>query len=214
MLDELSKKKLNSEQAYEVCRWLGEQIDLAKVANRKIPLPRPFSTGKMVTDRLVFFPGSFNPWHYGHRECLIKCPDGPIAIIPDRNPWKDVFESNPWDEISVIKEQVLRLEREDVFIDPAFLAKKEPNPTVTWLPHVNVQEKWLLMGDDLFLGLHRWQNFEKILECLTGIYVCPRLGNKVELTIQKESLLKIADLDIVFLEHHDYEDLSSTKLRK
>jgi nicotinate-nucleotide adenylyltransferase len=214
MRELLSKNDLTSEQAFALCEWLGNEIDLQNINGRSLDLPKPFHLSEPVKDEMILFPGSFNPWHLGHRECLVKCPKGPIAIIPDRNPWKEFSQENPWQDVCIIREQLLSFERDDIFIDPGFLAKVQTNPTVNWLPHINVEKKWLLMGDDVFLGLHRWHDYEIILKNLHGLYVCPRLGNKVELEIQRDSLLNEASLEVIFLNHHDYEDISSTELRR
>lgn len=214
MKEFLNKSILGPDRALELCRFIGDKIDLKNISGKKVDLPAPFALNEIILDKLIFFPGSFSPWHLGHSECIKKCPTGPIVIVPDRNPWKDIREMNPWDEICQIRIEIEKCERDDLFIDPRFLAKMEANPTSSWLPEVNVKKKWLLMGDDLFLGLHRWQDVQAILSCLTGIYVCPRQGNKKELEIQKKMILENSNnLEIVFLESHEYEHLSSTKLR-
>jgi nicotinate-nucleotide adenylyltransferase len=211
--DLINKNELTKDEGFLLCEMIGEEISLELISDRKVDLPFPFALKKPVSDRLIFFPGSFNPWHMGHLECLKGCPKGPIVVIPDRNPWKEVSDINPWDEVVELKEHLLQCDRDDIFIYPGFLALKEKNPTTNWLPQVNVKEKWLLMGDDLFLGLHRWNDIESILASLQGVYVCPRGANKIELQIQMESLQKIQNIEVIFLENHDYEGISSTKLR-
>ena len=42
-----------------------------------------------IEDEIIFFGGSFNPWHKGHTECIKLLPQGiPIVILPDNNPFK------------------------------------------------------------------------------------------------------------------------------
>ena len=213
MKELLDKKNLDEKEAFEVCSYISEQIDLLNVANHKVDLPVPFSPSQVVTDEIVFFPGSFNPWHEGHTACLKGCEDKPIFIVPDHNPWKEVRKKNPWHEVVHIKENIKSISDKNITIYPGFLVEGKKNPTSSWLPHVNVEKKWLLMGDDLFLGLHKWFEVDKLLSSLHGLYVCPRGESKEELNKQKENFQKNFNLEIVFLDHHEFEDLSSTQLR-
>lgn len=211
--DLINKPSISKSEGFLLCEEIGKEICLDNISGRVINLPAPFSLKNPIEDKLVFFPGSFNPWHLGHLECLKGCPKGPIVIIPDRNPWKEVSDINPWEEVLEIKKNIEECKRDDIFIYPGFLALKEKNLTSRWLPEVNVAQKWLLMGDDLFLGLHRWHDIESILKSLQGLYVCPRGANKTELQIQMKSLHELANIEVVFLENHAYEEVSSTKLR-
>jgi len=210
----LDQDNLDLETGVSVCRFIADHIDLLNVSHRKINLESPFSPQSIVKDEIVFFPGSFNPWHEGHLACLINCKNIPIVIIPDRNPWKEVRTQNPWDEVVSIKKNISRLTTQDIFIYPGFLTLNEKNPTSSWLPKVNVKKKWLLMGDDLFLSFHKWFEVQKIIDSLHGIFICPRGAHRDLLDLQKDKLLKMGDLEINFLDHHDFEGLSSTVLRE
>lgn len=213
MKDLLDKSYLEKEVAYSLCHYLSDKIDLFNISNHIIDLPTPFSFNCEIRDEIVFFPGSFNPWHQGHSACLEGCFDKPIVIIPDHNPWKDIREINPWSEVVHIKNKIMKLNKRNILIYPGFLIRDKKNPTSSWLPNVNVSKKWLLVGDDLFLEIHKWHQASLLFDSLYGLYVCPRAGDKNLLEKQKKELVDKYGLNIVFLEHHEYEELSSSKIR-
>mgnify|MGYP003688561581 CR=1 FL=1 len=66
----LGKKELKLEEAFSLCRWIGDQMDLPNIGGKSIKLPSPFSLSEPIDDTLIFFPGSFNPWHLCQREFL------------------------------------------------------------------------------------------------------------------------------------------------
>jgi nicotinate-nucleotide adenylyltransferase len=162
--------------------------------------------------RMTFFGGSFNPWHMGHRMCLDLCPMESLLVLPDNNPWKGPIDREcPW---QFFQQLAANLAETSYSLYPGFLALTAPNPTVHWLPLVNVTNKWLLVGDDTFLGLAKWKDTDKLLSSVEGMYVCPRLEGSSALEQNKEELLKMAPhLQFIFLGHHEYEHLSSTQLR-
>jgi len=169
-------------------------------------------------EEVLFFPGSFSPWHKGHSTCLKNAPDMPTVVIPDHNPWKEIRDTSPWQEVQAIWRDVLSMEKKSpVSLYLGFLSQQKKNPTVTWLPQVPVEKKWLLMGEDSFLNIHQWQNIEVLLNSLSGLVVCPRGQKQEEISRQREFIqrrLSGHSLDIKFLPPHPYEHLSSSTLRK
>ena len=166
-----------------------------------------------IHERAVFYGGSFNPWHEGHRACLDLCPDSPIIVVPDYNPWKDLKarEEGPWD---LIVDLYHELAGSPYSIYPGFLTCENVTPTVDWLPKINLENKYFLLGEDNFLKIHLWKNYQDLLNNLKGLYVCPRAADQKEIEIQSHRLRRdFPQLTISFQSHHDYEYYSSTHLR-
>jgi nicotinate-nucleotide adenylyltransferase len=204
---------LTDELACEVCSFLGGLHFLFGSSSYDLdesyaPFSRDYSNS---SDEVVLFPGSFSPWHSGHEACLKGHSKAHSVIIPDYNPWKEVRENSIWSELKSL--WVLALENKDVSIFSGFLAKKLKNPTVSWLPSVKVSKKWLLMGDDSFLSFNQWKDVDILIASLTGILVCPRLGNQADLQSQRDFIQSKSDIEIEFLAPHDFQELSSTQIR-
>lgn len=162
---------------------------------------------------LTFFPGSFYPWHQGHAQCLELCPEKHILVVPDANPWKDHFDKDRayWSEVL---ELAALLEKTPYAVYPAFIALGSANPTVDWLPRFHQQDKNLLMGADSFLHLHKWKHYEKLLANLKKIYVVPRELDFKMIEEQKKLLaLQVPALEVIVLEQHPFEHLSSRQIR-
>lgn len=161
-----------------------------------------------MKDSVTFFGGSFNPFHEGHRACLDLCPEKNILIVPDRNPFKDISET----DIFSLAE---KLKNTRYSLYPGFLIKQEKNPTSSWLPFVKLKEKNFLMGDDSFMDLLKWKNPELIIKALTKLYVVPRKFKKEEYRIIERQLLEWnPKLEVHYLAEHPYMNISSTELRK
>ena len=71
------------------------------------------------------------------------------------------------------------------------------------------------MGFDSFLDLDTWIQSEELLNLIDSIYVVSRLETESQRTeaLEKNARLN-PNLEITFLGRHDYEDLSSTEIRK
>ncbi len=164
-------------------------------------------------NEVIFYAGSFNPWHLGHEACLLNAEShGLILVMPDNNPWKEIERDEcQW---KYFKELCLKYENSPFCFYPGFMGMNEKNPTINWLPKVICPNKVLLMGDDSFLGILKWQNADLLLKHLTKILIVPRnvkdeiIFKEMEMVCQKFPWLKL-----LRLHHHDHEDLSSTKLR-
>ena len=165
-----------------------------------------------IEKEIVFFGGSFNPWHEGHSACITLCPSKNIIVIPDYNPWKNLNKDKDYwksflDILSVVR-------NDDVFVFPGFWGAEGPNPTNSWLGNTIFNTKSLLIGDDNFMSLLKWNNYEKVLNMLHYLYVVPRREDKETLLNKKADLLKIVPkLKINVLADHNHKNLSSTDLR-
>lgn len=169
----------------------------------------PWLLKEDISGEVVFYPGTFNPWHMGHRACLDLCPIQNIIVVPDFNPWKEGEErQRPWEHL---KDLLYRLSETKYSIYPGFLAKEEGNPTVDWFPNVSIEKKSLLIGDDSFLSFHKWKDVEELVPHIATLYVAPRGGDSKEIESQ---IQRFPNLKVVLLDHHEFEDVSSTDLRR
>ncbi len=169
---------------------------------------------------IVFFGGSFNPWHSGHGSCLsLMDKDKLIIVMPDHNPFKDVTkEENRFSSLTDIKKE-LKIRPENTYLFEGFIQDANHNPTHNWLRQVKDSfpnlKLSLLMGFDSFMSIDKWIEAKQIIKDTSCIYVASRLDNK-EARQSQYYLLKSMDSDIEvdFIGHHDYEHLSSTEIRK
>ena len=175
----------------------------------------PFKIKIPEDHEIIFFGGSFNPWHKGHESCL-KLLNKPLNtfIVPDNNPRKEVQSSEcSWKRYQDLKKKIPF----QYPIYPGFWSSSSPNPTSSWLPQIKKTlpkvRLSLLMGFDSFLTIHEWIDAQKLLESLSKIYVASRLDNKELRDKQSQYLKSHYQIELIFLGHHEYEDISSTKLR-
>lgn len=166
----------------------------------------------------VFFGGSFNPWHKGHQACLDLLPkDLTCFILPDRNPQKQITPLEPvFTTISLIAK--IKFGKHH-FISPSFLLQEEKNPTVDWMAKVRElypeKKLSLLMGFDSFESLPSWIRFEELLKNVNQLYVVSR-QEKDEKRVHLEQYFNslLPELQIRYLGRHEFENLSSTDLRR
>lgn len=173
---------------------------------------------KNSCEEWVFYGGSFNPWHKGHQACINLLPDDKCClIIPDRNPYKDLREVSP---VSAILEISTKARfKKNQFLVPTFLLENKKNPTVDWveklkeeLPTLKIS---LLLGFDSFAALDSWTRASDLLPKLHALYVVSRLEGDQERYLALDKIhARAPHVDIVFLGKHDFEDVSSTEIRK
>lgn len=170
------------------------------------------------SEEIIFYGGTFNPWHKGHLECLKKAPtDNPSVVIIDNNPQKDLEKRQL--DIETIKSEISSLGRSNIFIDTTQMNKKIPNPTSHWVKDLKDSKPGLrislLMGFDSFSSIDTWIDVEELLNNLHCLYIVSRNDDSIVTDQQVKNLASIApNLKLNFLGHHDYEHLSSTDLRK
>lgn len=175
-------------------------------------------TFKLDTDEWVFFGGSFNPWHQGHQACLNLLPkDKTCFIVPDRNPQKEFRVLSP--VASVLEISACAKIKPYQYIVPTFLLSDKKNPTVEWVERLKdlypTQKVSLLMGFDSFSQLKTWIRSEDLLPKLHTLYVVSRLEDDED---RRQALDEVhargSNLNVVFLGKHEFENVSSTDLRK
>lgn len=168
---------------------------------------------------LIFFGGSFNPWHSGHSSCLTLAPTShPIIVIPDHNPFKELTPAlTKKSTAKDIQGELDKIETTTCLFEH-FLNSNKKNPSHVWIEEVSKSfpEKniSLLMGFDTFISIDRWIAAKDVLNSLHSIYVASRLDDE---KIKKEQVRILKEINplikIKFIGHHDYEELSSTQLR-
>jgi nicotinate-nucleotide adenylyltransferase len=130
----------------------------------------------------LFF-GSFNPVHAGH----LILANYMAEYTPLEEVWMVVSPHNPLKDKASLLHQQKRLNLVDVAIEPYSAIRSSnieftlplPSYTVNTLAHL--KEKYpqhtfsLIMGQDNLATLHKWKNYEVILQH-HKIYVYPRHG--------------------------------------
>ena len=161
--------------------------------------------------------GTFNPIHVGH----LIIANHMVEFSDLDEVWFVVTPHNPHKKKKTLLEDHHRLAMVRIAVeeDPKLQASNvefdlpQPNYTVNTLVHL--EEKYpeknfsLIMGEDNLKSLHKWKNYEVILERYS-IYVYPRIseGNTPLHPSRGEKLpqIKIVDAPII--------ELSSTFIRK
>lgn len=214
------KADLSEAEALELFRFIKDNHKVFNLEPKSSSL-EGFPFEFEAKGKVVLFPGSFSPWHEGHEACVRNLPDDSLVVVmPDHNPWKEVREGSLWQETKEIWQALGKIQDDcpqlHISLYLGFLGLKQKNPTITWLRNVTPKEKWLLMGEDTFLNLHRWTHGDEVLMELDGLYVCPRAKPQEKVLEQKEFLIKEFNsaLKIEFLAPHKYEHYSSTWLRE
>lgn len=171
-------------------------------------------------NEIVFFGGTFNPWHSGHSSCLkLMDEQKHIIVLPDHNPFKDLtLHSERFSTLEDIAQE-LKIRPNKTYLYDSFLTEDNQNPTHQWLRDVRKvfpkTKLSLLMGFDSFMSLDKWIEAQEILTNLHCIYVASRLEKNTEKEKQFYVLKSLSpQLKIDFIGRHQYEHLSSTQLRE
>ncbi len=149
--------------------------------------------------------GTFNPIHVGH---LIIANH--MAEHSDLDQvWMVVTPHNPLKKKSTLLDDYHRLQM--VFlasedfpkIKPSDIEFKLPQPNYTVNTLVHLEEKYpnyefsLIMGEDNLKSLHKWKNYEVILE-RHDIYVYPRISSEEEnLEFKNHQKIHLIDAPVV-----------------
>ncbi|MFV8269183.1 nicotinate (nicotinamide) nucleotide adenylyltransferase [Flavobacterium sp. GT2N3] len=157
--------------------------------------------------------GTFNPIHVGH----LIIANHMVEHADLDQVWMVVTPHNPLKKKNTLLDdyhrlQMVHLATEDFpKIKPSDIEFKlsQPNYTVNTLVHL--QEKYpqyefsLIMGEDNLKSLHKWKNYDAILEN-HDIYVYPRISLEPEnVTFKNHSKIHVIDAPVV--------EISSTFIR-
>lgn len=179
------------------------------INNPKVILPRIFSQPE--SQSICFYPGSFNPWHEGHQACVDLTPVESLVVVPDSNPWKQ-------DDRLITLKTILDLMKalpQNTSLYPGFINLEVGNPTVSWLPQTKWSKRSLCIGADSFVNLEKWKEVKTLLNCLETLYVVPRNIVDQQMTQTTQIIQNLCpSLKIEILAHHQFENVSSTDLRK
>ncbi|AEE19227.1 nicotinate (nicotinamide) nucleotide adenylyltransferase [Dokdonia sp. 4H-3-7-5] len=158
--------------------------------------------------------GTFNPIHVGHLAIANHMAeysdlDKIWMVITPHNPFKK--KSSLLDNNHRYQMVLEALETYDK-IEPSNIEFNLPQPNYTVNTLAHLEEKYpkhefcLIMGEDNLKSLHKWKNYEVILE-RHDIYVYPRISEGTVET-QFDNHLKIHKVDAPIME------ISSTMIRK
>lgn len=213
-------KKLHSPYGAILCEALGVfwPIMPSSINNlRRVELPSLFVKKDLhkTQDEVIFYGGSFNPWHPGHLSCLESCPSNNIIVVPDYNPWKQNQDQSGrcfWDEYRTL---CLELKDTPYAVYSGFWGLEDPNPTINWIPNIKAKNKGLLLGDDSFCSIKSWKDSEVLITFLKTIYVVPRMHKKEDVIKVRDEVVKIhPTMEVHILPEHEYMHESSTLLRE
>jgi nicotinate-nucleotide adenylyltransferase len=157
--------------------------------------------------------GTYNPIHVGHM--IIANHMAEFADLDQV--WMVVTPHNPLKKKATLLDdhhrlQMVYLATEDYpKIKPSDIEFKLPQPNYTVNTLVHLQEKYpthefsLIMGEDNLKTLHKWKNYEVILDHY-DIYVYPRISEEAEnIGLKSHPKVHIIDAPIV--------EISSTFIR-
>lgn len=158
--------------------------------------------------------GSFNPVHIGH----LVIANHMVEHSDLEEVWFVVTPHNPFKKKSSLLDNYQRLElvyratKDYDKLKPSDIEFNLPQPSYTVNTLVHLQEKYpkhdfsLIMGEDNLKSLHKWKNYEVILEN-HDIYVYPRISeNTVETQFTGHEKIHVIEAPIM--------ELSSTFIRK
>lgn len=169
-------------------------------------------------ENLIFYGGSFNPWHPGHSACLeLINKDFPIIVIPDHNPHKEL-NINRETDLKKIKTELNKIAKKTFFF-PDFYLQKQQNPSIKWISLLSKEfsEKkfHLLIGHDSFQNILSWTDADKLLKLLESLMIVSRSEDPlVSNKIKNEIISKFPKLTLNFLGHHSFEGVSSSEIRR
>ncbi|WP_405211267.1 nicotinate (nicotinamide) nucleotide adenylyltransferase [Dokdonia sp. Asnod2-E02] len=158
--------------------------------------------------------GTFNPIHIGHLAIANHMAeysdlDKIWMVITPHNPFKKKSSLlNNHHRYQMVMEAVEHYDK----IEPSNIEFDLPQPNYTVFTLAHLEEKYpqhefcLIMGEDNLKSLHKWKNYEVILE-RHDIYVYPRISEGTVET-QFDNHPKIHKVDAPIME------ISSTMIRK
>lgn len=171
-----------------------------------------------LNSEIVFFGGSFNPWHEGHSMCVkLLDKDKNLIIVPDHNPQKKLTQNlnkqSSIDSIALIAKEL----HPNTHIYTDFWELQTKNPTSFWIESLKQNTSLnlsLLMGFDSFSSIFTWIEADSLINNLSAIYIASREDDEQIKQVTIDKLMRINPrLRVIMLGHHQYEHLSSSKIR-
>ena len=194
------------------CRIISSFWPLFDPALFEKALPPFLSPPESLGGEVVFFGGTFNPWHEGHSHCVEAADVAPLIVAPDNNPLKPGGGPPPFDLLSSIPEGLFDNPHRKLYL--GFLGDDKPNPTAGWVSKLRRTKVSLLVGDDSFMGMDTWRDAEVLLTHLHRLIVVPRLVEDEDFEEQRLKLLGInGHLVIERRTHHPFEAVASADRR-
>lgn len=166
-------------------------------------LPKFFNWEREV----VFFSGTFNPWHEGHSECLRAVHDKQVLLCPDWSPWK----KEGTQDIQELEMKAKEFSHVELF--RGLIESGKFNPTFEWFTELKISKPSFLMGGDQWLKFQDWAHPKKILEKCHAFYVVPRQTSHDQMALYLEKYFDSFASKVHFLKHHPHEDKSSSDIR-
>lgn len=171
--------------------------------------------------RIGLFFGTFNPVHVGHlviADYMAQYTDLDQVwlVVTPQNPLKQKSTLLPdFHRLMLVKEAIddnSRLKASDV----EFTLKK-PNYTIHTLTHLIERypqhEFALILGEDNLRTLHKWFNYEQILE-KHKLYVYPRALTDAERESESKSSNFLSHKKVIFCKDVPIMNISSTFIRE
>jgi nicotinic acid mononucleotide adenylyltransferase len=182
----------------------------------------PMRLEQLPKHEIIFYPGTFSPWHEGHAACVKKAMEKTtVLIVPDKNPQKDFYlEKSPLRRYLNLCHQIKNsTSLGPLFIYPGFLITEDVNPTNSWFKTLRANfpsmGMHLLVGFDSFKNLPSWIEADQLLLNVSTVMVVSRNESQAELDLCTNKLKLInPELRILHLGHHKFERISSTHIRK
>lgn len=165
--------------------------------------------------RIGILGGSFSPIHNGHlqiaQDCLIEMGLDKILFLPNSNPPHKANDKYPFDiRVAMLK---LAIEDNDKF-DISFVEEDSTEIHFSYNTirdnFYNTEDKYyFIMGDDEFLNIKSWKEYEKFLE-ITSIIVFLRKYDYNYIFEKNREIIEKYDVNII---NNSVISISSTDIR-
>ena len=165
--------------------------------------------------RIGILGGSFSPIHNGHlqiaQDCLIEMGLDKILFLPNSNPPHKANDKYPFDiRVAMLK---LAIEDNDKF-DISFVEEDSTKIHFSYNTirdnFYNTEDKYyFIMGDDEFLNIKSWKEYEKFLE-ITSIIVFLRKYDYNYIFEKNREIIEKYDVNII---NNSVISISSTDIR-
>lgn len=165
--------------------------------------------------KIGIFGGSFSPTHNGHlqiaEDCLLEMGLDKIVFLPNANPPHKTVDKFSFDT----RVEILRLALEDN--ENFEISLVENDPTKVHYSYNTISENfyngedkfYFIMGDDEFLNIRSWYEYEKLLE-LTSVIVFLRKYDYNSILEKNREIIEKYDINII---KNSVISISSTEIR-